>query len=94
MDSPEVNIPQEEPVKKHNPILRLLGVLGLFTSTALGRAACGNTPSEQQGIQYGQQKVERDAKDTQKAAGSKQAEEIRKQVNQALDQNSKPFAER
>lgn len=94
MDSPEGDrCVGEAPVKKHNPVLRLLSVLGIFAGTAAGGAACGNTPSEQQGVQYGQGMANRDAASATATATSKQAEEVRKQVNQTLGQD-KPFAER
>ncbi len=93
MDSPEVNISQEEPVKKQKGVLRWLGAFTMFAGSIIG-TACGNTPSEQQGVQFGQNVNTRNAADAQRATDSKKAEEIRKQVNQALDQNNKPFAER
>ncbi|KKS65223.1 hypothetical protein A3A14_02605 [Candidatus Daviesbacteria bacterium RIFCSPLOWO2_01_FULL_43_38] len=85
MDSPE----GEGPVKKNNPLLRLACAIGL-----LGSVACGNTASEQKGVQYGQNMNNRNAAEATATATTKQAEEFKKQADQDLGQNSKPFAER
>lgn len=77
-----------KPTKKMNPFLRLACAIGVFSSVA-----CGTTVSEQQGVKLGQGMANRDAAAAAATATSKQAEEVRKQVNQTLGQD-KPFAER